>query len=59
LEIIVGNLNDIKFEKKYDYITLIGVLEYQNNFTESENPFKDFLAKIRNLLNPNGKIKWD
>ena len=38
LEIIVGNLNDIKFEKKYDYITLIGVLEYQNNFTESENP---------------------
>lgn len=56
LEIIVGNLNDIKFEKKYDYITLIGVLEYQNNFTESENPFKDFLAKIRNLLNPNGKL---
>ena len=24
LEIIVGNLNDIKFTKKYDYITLIG-----------------------------------
>lgn len=32
------------------------MLEYQNNFTESENPFKDFLAKIRNLLNPNGKL---
>lgn len=31
LEIIVGNLNDIQFSKKYDYITLIGVLEYQNN----------------------------
>lgn len=25
LEIIVGNLNDIVFDKKFDYITLIGV----------------------------------
>ena len=56
LEIIVGNLNDIEFEKKYDYITLIGVLEYQNNFTSSSNPFKDFLAKIKQLLKPEGKL---
>lgn len=56
LEIIVGNLNDIKFNKKYDYITLIGVLEYQNNFTNSGNPFIDFLSKIRSLLKPNGKL---
>ena len=56
LEIIVGNLNDIKFEQKYDYITLIGVLEYQNNFTDSENPFKDFLDKIRKVLKPEGKL---
>lgn len=56
LEIIVGNLNDIQFEKKYDYITLIGVLEYQNNFTSSSNPFKDFLSKIKQLLKPNGKL---
>lgn len=56
LEIIVGNLNDIQFNKKYDYITLIGVLEYQNNFTSSSNPFKDFLAKIKQLLKPEGKL---
>ena len=56
LEIIVGNLNDIEFEKKYDYITLIGVLEYQNNFTSSSNPFKDFLSKIKQLLKPEGKL---
>ena len=56
LEIIVGNLNDIGFEKKYDYITLIGVLEYQNNFTSSSNPFKDFLSKIKQLLKPEGKL---
>lgn len=56
LEIIVGNLNDIQFNKKYDYITLIGVLEYQNNFTSSSNPFRDFLSKIKWLLKPNGKL---
>ena len=56
LEIIVGNLNDIEFNKKYDYITLIGVLEYQNNYTASENPFKDFLVKIKKLLKPDGKL---
>lgn len=56
LEIIVGNLNDINFTKKYDYITLIGVLEYQLQYTDSNNPFKDFLKKIKNLLTPNGKL---
>ena len=56
LEIIVGNLNDIEFEKKFDYITLIGVLEYQGSYTETANPYGDFLAKIKNLLAPNGKL---
>ncbi|MDO9542454.1 MAG: methyltransferase, partial [Kiritimatiellia bacterium] len=28
LEIIAGNICDLKFEGKFDYITLIGVLEY-------------------------------
>ena len=42
LEIIVANFNDIKFEKKYDYITLIGVLEYAPLYTKTKNPFHDF-----------------
>ncbi len=56
LEIIVGNLNDIKFNKKFDYITLIGVLEYANMFTNSNNPFDDFLSNIKKLLKPEGKL---
>lgn len=56
LEIIVGNLNDIVFHQKYDYITLIGVLEYQGLYTESGNPYRDFLKKIKSLLKPNGKL---
>lgn len=56
LEIIVGNLNDIKFDKKFDYITLIGVFEYANMFTNSESPFDEFLNNIKMLLKDDGKL---
>lgn len=56
LEIIVGNLNDIEFTKKYDYITLVGVLEYQGSFTNTADPYSDFLKKIKTLLKPEGKL---
>lgn len=56
LSIIVGNFNDITFEEKFDYITLIGVLEYANYFTGGEDSFVSFLSGIRKLLKPNGKL---
>lgn len=56
LEIIVGNFNDIKFDKKFDYITLIGVLEYAPLYTNTENPFHDFLVQIKSLLKEDGKL---
>ena len=56
LEIIVGNFNDIKFNKKFDYITLIGVLEYAPLYTNTENPFIDFLIQIKSLLKEDGKL---
>lgn len=56
LEIMVGNLNDIDFTEKYDYATLIGVLEYCGRYTEGNNPYLDFLKKVRSLLKPEGKL---
>lgn len=56
LEIIVGNLNDIEFHEKFDYITLIGVLEYQGTYTDSDSPYRDFLVKIKSLLKDDGKL---
>lgn len=57
LEIIVANLNDIDFkDKKFDYITLIGVYEYAALYTNSENPYIDFLNNIKKLLKPDGKL---
>lgn len=56
LEIIVGNFNDIKFNKKFDYITLIGVLEYASLYTNTDNPYNDFLMQISSLLKEDGKL---
>jgi 2-polyprenyl-3-methyl-5-hydroxy-6-metoxy-1,4-benzoquinol methylase len=56
LEIIVGNLNDIQFDKKFDYITLIGVLEYAAMYTSSESPYEDFLKTIKTHLKPSGVL---
>ncbi len=56
LEIMVGNLNDMKFDQQFDYITLNGVLEYAGSFTKTPSPYRDFLIQIRNYLKPGGKL---
>lgn len=56
LDIYVGNVLDMKFDKKFDYITLIGVLEYQGNYISSDAPYCDFLKQIKKFLKPNGKL---
>jgi SAM-dependent methyltransferase len=56
LEIIIANLNDIKFEQKFDYITLNGVLEYAGSFTKTDHPYEDFLKQIKQYLKPDGKL---
>lgn len=56
LEIYVGNLNDMEFDRKFDYAILNGVLEYAISFTKSDNPYVDFLRQIRKHLTDNGKI---
>jgi len=56
LEIIVGNLNDIQFEDKFDYVTLNGVLEYAGSFTNTDEPYKDFLKHVKKYLKPKGQL---
>lgn len=54
LEIMVGNLNDMAFPEKFDYIVLNGVFEYAMSFTAGEEPYKDFLSYIAGFLKPEG-----
>lgn len=58
INIIVGNFQDIEknITEKYDYITLIGVMEYAASYINSKQPYEEFLNIIKKHLAPNGKI---
>jgi len=54
LEIIAGNICDLKFNGRFDYITLVGVLEYARSFVKAEAPALKLLELCRALLKPGG-----
>lgn len=58
IDIQVGNFQDVEksLNKKYQYITLIGVLEYAASYIKSDKPYVEFLNIIKKHLAPNGKI---
>jgi SAM-dependent methyltransferase len=56
LEIIVGNIADIEFNETFDYITLIGVLEYTKSFIKTQEPYKNLFNKISNIIKQEGKL---
>lgn len=56
LIVYAGNSNDIKLDEKFDYVTLIGVLEYAGKFTHTENPFVDFLKNVKKYLKESGTL---
>lgn len=56
LEIMVGNFEDVKLEEKFDYVSLIGVLEYSPLYINSKTPFEDMIARTREFLKEDGKL---
>lgn len=58
IRINVGNFQDIEpcITEQYDYITLIGVLEYAAGYISAEEPYVSFLNIIKKHLKPNGRI---
>lgn len=56
LEIIVGNFEDIQNSEKYDYVTLIGVLEYSGIYIHNMMPYHEMLRKAKSYLKEGGKI---
>lgn len=58
LEVIVGNVLRVEFEKRFDYVIINGVLEYAGGIMgkDVENPYTQFLSYMKSLLKPEGKI---
>lgn len=56
LEIKVGNFDDMDIDGQYDYVTLIGVLEYAGKFSTDVDAHRRFLRQIRRCLKPGGVL---
>jgi len=56
LRIFAGNLLDMQFDEKFDYITMVGVLEYTKTYIKGVDPYKHLLRKTYELLAVNGKL---
>ena len=56
ITIYVGNFKDISLDRKFDYVTLIGVLEYSIYYVGGENPFMEMLQRAKDYLAPGGKL---
>ena len=56
LTVIDGNINEKSFKHKFDYVTLVGVLEYAGRFGKGSNPFKGMLEEIKSFLKKDGVL---
>jgi len=54
--VLAEKFEDFKTDLKFDVITLIGVLEYSNLYTNDENPHLSVLTRCFELLNPDGNL---
>lgn len=50
------NLYDFRSNEKFDFVTLIGVLEYARLFVQGEHPELTALRKARSFLGPGGTL---
>ena len=56
LEIMAGNFTDMTFDRSFDYVTLIGVLEYTRAFIQAPDPYGKLLSRIAAVLKPGGVL---
>lgn len=55
--IYAGNFENIRLDKTYDVIVLIGVLEYGGYYIHgAQDPYAAFLDRIYQLLKPSGRL---
>lgn len=56
VDVLADRFDNFQTDQKFDVITLIGVLEYANLFTDGEQPALTMLKRVRSLLRPNGRL---
>lgn len=54
--VLTEKFDEFRCCRQFDAITLIGVLEYANLFTEGEDRAHSMLTRVRSLLKPDGRL---
>ena len=54
LEVINSNFEDYNTDKKFDYVFIIGVLEYSGKYIKDDNPYQKFLDHASSFLKDDG-----
>lgn len=56
LTVYAGRIDDIPLEPSFDYITLIGSLEFRGEGKADRKIYADYLRKAKRFLKPDGKL---
>ena len=56
LKVLDGDINEKDFSQKFDYVTLIGVLEYAGKYGKGENPFLEMIKDAKKYLKKGGVL---
>jgi SAM-dependent methyltransferase len=56
LVVHAGRIENVPMEQRFDYVTLIGVLEYAGRYHKTENPYVDFLRSVKERLKEDGTL---
>lgn len=56
LEVCVGDVLAMDFQKKFDFIILTGLLERQGRGSSERKVYAEYLQKLKGLLTPSGKL---
>jgi 2-polyprenyl-3-methyl-5-hydroxy-6-metoxy-1,4-benzoquinol methylase len=54
--VLAEKFDELQTDLKFDFITLIGVLEYSNLYTNAENPHLHVIRRCFDLLTPEGHL---
>jgi 2-polyprenyl-3-methyl-5-hydroxy-6-metoxy-1,4-benzoquinol methylase len=54
--VLAEKFSDFEVSHRFDVVTLIGVLEYANLFTQGSDPHLAMLEKVKQLLKPDGVL---
>ncbi len=56
VRVVVDDLLHFQTDERFEYVLLIGVLEYAARFSPDNRPFESYLQVVTRLLKPGGKL---